>query len=113
MIPPLFRCAPIVILARASFIQTGVVRESYLLLPGCAHSDWRYRNGSPVSLLTRTQNSAGRDKNAVTTFGSNCVPEYFWISARAASIGKALRYGRSDVIASTVFAITKIRPPRG
>src|SRR5271154_6473688 len=86
-----------------------VARESYLraahrarLRKGTAlHAGQRRRNqagfisvilkGSPIFSCSSIHTRSGCDKNTSTTLGSNCLPEYFCISARAAEIGSALR----------------------
>jgi hypothetical protein len=49
---------------------------------------------------------------ARTTRGSNCVPEHFFSSRRAASRPTGLRYERAAVMTSNVSATATMRAPR-
>src|SRR5579872_5070591 len=65
-----------------------------------AGSSCARRKGSPIFSCSAIQTLSGCERNTSTTRGSNCLPEYLLISSRAAEMGSALRYGRSDIIAS-------------
>src|SRR6185437_9648915 len=71
------------------------------------------RNGSPELVWSSRHNCSGCARKTFTTCGSNCVPEKRSISSRAAEIGRAFLYGRSDIIASSVSATAKILAPSG
>src|SRR5208337_4430219 len=71
------------------------------------------RKGEPRFSRSPTQFCSGIDKKTSTILGSNCVPEQRRISSQACLIGRALRYGRSLIMASNASAIEKIRAPRG
>ena len=66
-----------------------------------------------ISDRNSCQSSFGIFRKTSTTVGSNCDPEHRRISSRATSKLRALRYGRSLVIASRVSATANIRAPTG
>src|SRR6266852_1284411 len=71
------------------------------------------RKGEPRFSRNSSQCSSGMDMKTSTTLGSNCVPEQRLISPLAWESGRALRYGRSLIMASRESAIVKMRAPRG
>src|SRR5688572_1306048 len=69
------------------------------------------RGASSTSLTARISGSIFRKVS--TTFGSNCRPLWFLISAIASSIGHAFLYGRVWINASNTSATATMRPSRG
>src|ERR1700687_84477 len=69
--------------------------------------------GEPKFSRNSSQCSSGMDMKTSTTLGSNWVPEQRLISPLACERGKALRYGRSLIMASSESAMVKMRAPRG
>src|SRR5262249_45744731 len=65
-------------------------------------------NFEAVSRKASSSRSARRRK-ASAAWGSDCVPRKRWISSITRGNGSALRYGRSEVIASTVSATRMMR----
>src|ERR1017187_8329963 len=75
--------------------------------------NWERRYGVPMFSRNSVQSVECILINTSTTFGSNCVPEHRWISSCACLIDNALRYTRSEVMASSASATAKILAPRG
>src|SRR5690348_11682168 len=78
--------------------------------PGCWEKSPRSLD-SPHSFLISLQIVSGSDRNIWTASGENWRPDSLAISSRAAENGRALRYGRSDVMASNVSATEKNLDP--
>src|SRR5580704_7779733 len=74
---------------------------------------WVSRYGVPMFSRNSFQRVECIVRNTSTTLGSNWDPEQRWISSCAYWIDKALRYGRSEIMASRASATAKILAPRG
>src|SRR5712691_13132239 len=78
-------------------------------LPCQASLSWNRRYGLLMFSRNSSQVEGGIARKTSTTLGSNCFPEQRSISARACDIGRAFRYGRSEIIASNASATAKMR----
>src|SRR3984893_687937 len=102
-------------------LRAASIRPDAALHGGCLRANrrsykffrWAKRNGEPRFSRNSSQCSSGMDMKTSTSFGSNCVPEQRLISPLACERGKALRYGRSLIMASSESAMVKMREPRG
>jgi len=98
--------------ALASIRRETVMRNA--CLPAKAeftNLQMREPEGEPRFSRNSSQCSSGMDMKTSTTWGSNCVPEQRLISPLACESGKALRYGRSLIMASSESAMVKMRAP--